>query len=135
MIPEIYAEMSIVFENDLDVSVISKLLNISPHEFQSQSNDTKVSPITNKKLEGFWTIRSDIFHEFDLKVATDNLIQKIDCKIQLIQQICKDNDGCVIFYIVAQFDKYNTPAIYFEKDFLDIVHELNATIQTDLYVE
>ena len=78
MIPEIYAEMSIVFENDFDVSVISKLLNISPHEFQSQSNDTKVSPITNKKLEGFWTIRSDIFHEFDLKVATDNLIHPVD---------------------------------------------------------
>lgn len=41
--------------------------------------------------------------------------------------------GAVVFDIIPFFDGDSKPALYFERDFLDIVNYLNATIQIDLY--
>lgn len=124
--------MHLVFDNNYDVYKISNVLELVPHDAKKK-NDARINPITQKKNPGYWTIKSDTLCDYDLKNATDNLLNKIKNKLSLIKNLCQVNDGTVVFDFVIYFGANETPAIYFERDFLEIVHYLNAEIQFDLY--
>ena len=128
-----YAEMHMVFDNDFDVNEITKMIGIEPTDCKCRC-ETRVSPLTNKQIDGYWTIRSRVVDEWDLKVVLDDLISLFADKLLEIKAICDNDGGEVIFDIVPSFCPNNTPAIYFDRDFLDVVHYLNATIQIDMYV-
>ena len=129
----IYAEMHMIFDNDFDVHSITKRLGIAPTECKTRS-ETRISPLTNKPIEGFWTLKTEEKEEWDLSVVLNELMGKISPKLPDIKEICDENGGTVVFDIVPSFDSNNKPALYFERDFLDIVNFLNATIEIDLYV-
>ena len=129
----IYAEMHLIFDNDFDVYTIKQRLGIEPTDCKLR-RETKISPLTNKQMEGFWTLKTEEKEERDLKIILDELMTKIDGKIQRIKEICDENEGRVVFDIVPFFSSDNKPALYFERDFLYVVHYLNATIQIDMYV-
>ena len=129
----IYAEMHMIFDNDFDVHSIAKQLGIPPTECKSR-NETRISPLTNKHIEGFWTLKTEEKEERDLCVVLNELMENISAKLPDIKKICDENGGKVVFDIVPFFDGNCKPALYFERDFLDIVNYLNATIQIDLYV-
>ena len=130
----IYAEMHLVFDNDFDVHTITKRLGIAPTECKSRT-ETRISPLTDKPLEGFWTLRTGEKEETYVGVVLNELTGKISAKLADIKKLCDENGGEVIFDIVPSFDKSSKPALYFERDFLDIVHCLNAAIDIDMYVE
>lgn len=130
----IYAEMHMIFDNDFDVYSITKRLGIVPAECKTRS-ETRISPLTNKHIEGFWTLKTEETEEWDLGVVLNELMGKISAKLPDIKKICDENGGTVVFDIVPFFDGNTEPILYFERDFLNIVDYLNATIQIDLYVE
>lgn len=128
----IYAEMHLIFDNDFDVYSITKQLGIAPTECKLR-NETRMSPLTNKPIEGFWTLKTEEKEERDLSVVLNELIENISDKLPDIKKICDENGGTVVFDIIPFFDDDSKPALYFERNFLDIVNYLNATIQIDLY--
>lgn len=128
----IYAEMHLIFDNDFDVHSITKQLGIAPTECKLR-DETRMSPLTNKPIEGFWTLKTEEKEERDLGVVLNELIENISAKLPDIKKICDENGGTVVFDIIPFFDDDSKPALYFERDFLDIVNYLNATIQIDLY--
>lgn len=128
----IYAEMHLIFDNDFDVHSITKQLGIAPTECKLR-DETRMSPLTNKPIEGFWTLKTEEKEEMDLGVVLNELIENISAKLPDIKKICDENGGTVVFDIIPFFDDDSKPALYFERDFLDIVNYLNATIQIDLY--
>ena len=129
----VYAEMHMIFDNDFDVYSITKRLGIAPTECKSR-NETRMSPLTDKPIEGFWTLKTEEKEERDLGVVLNELMGNIFAKLPDIKKICDENGGTVVFDIIPFFDGNSKPALYFERDFLDIVNYLNATIQIDLYV-
>lgn len=129
----IYAEMHMIFDNDFDVYSITKRLGIVPAECKTRS-ETRISPLTNKHIEGFWTLKTEETEEWDLGVVLNELMGKISAKLPDTKKICDENGGTVVFDIVPFFDGNTEPTLYFERDFLNIVDYLNATIQIDLYV-
>ena len=129
----IYAEMHMIFDNDFDVHSITKRLGIAPTECKSR-NETRMSPLTDKPIEGFWTLKTEEKEERGLGVVLNELMGNIFAKLPDIKKICDENGGTVVFDIIPFFDGNSKPALYFERDFLDIVNYLNATIQIDLYV-
>lgn len=129
----IYAEMHLIFDNDFDVHSITKQLGIVPTECKLR-DETRMSPLTNKPIEGFWTLKTEEKEERDLGVVLNELIENISAKLPNIKKICDENGGTVVFDVIPFFDDDSKPALYFERDFLDIVNYLNATIQIDLYM-
>ncbi len=129
----ICAEMHMIFDNDFDVHSITKRLGIAPAECKSR-NETRMSPLTDKPIEGFWTLKTEEKEERDLGVVLNELMGNIFAKLPDIKKICDENGGTVVFDIIPFFDGNSKPALHFERDFLDIVNYLNATIQIDLYV-
>ena len=130
----IYIEMNLFFDNDFDVYKIEKLLNIEPSDCKRR-NETRLSPFDKSKhLDGYWSLMTDTFEELDIKPAMDDLLKKMEGKLEIIKEICKKNNGEVNFEIVSIFEKDNLPAIYFEKRFLNIVNYLDAVIDIDMYL-
>ena len=129
----IYAEMHMIFDNDFDVHSITKRLGIAPTECKSR-NETRMSPLTDKPIEGFWTLKTEEKEERDLGVVLNELMGNIFAKLPDIKKICDENGGTVVFDIIPFFDGNSKPALYFERDFLDIVNYLKATNQIELYV-
>ena len=133
MKPEIYVEFTLVFDNDFDVTKITNITGMIPYECKNRA-ENRINPITNKHLEGFWTVRSSVYTEFDAEKALNDIVTKIVSQTDDIVDICHEYDGEAIFRVVSWFNTKNTPAIYFERNFLDIVQKLNATIQINLYI-
>ena len=88
----------------------------------------------NEHLEGYWSLVTYTFEELDIKPVIDDLLRKLEGKLEIIKEICKENNGEVCFEIVPIFEKDNLPAIYFEKRFLNIVNYLDAVIDIDMYL-
>ena len=132
MKPEIYVEMRLIFDNNYDVYEISNVIGIQP-TMVKRKNETRVNVLTQDNNPGFWLLKSEIFREYDVKVATDSLVNQIKHKVQLINELCNAYQGEVVFDVVASFYVNEEPAIYFEKEFIELVHCLNAEIQLDLY--
>lgn len=130
----IYAEMHMIFDNDFDVYSITERLGIAPTACKTRK-ETRISPLTNKHIEGFWTLKTEEKEGWDLRVVLNELMKNISDKLLEIKKICDENNGTVIFDVVPFFDGNSKPALYFERDFLDVVNYLNATIQIDLYVK
>ena len=128
----IYAEMHLIFDNDFDVHSITKQLGIAPTECKLR-DETRMSPLTNKPIEGFWTLKTEEKEERDLGVVLNELIENISAKLPDIKKICDEKGGTVVFDIIPFLYGDSKPALYFERDILDIVNYLNATIQIDLY--
>lgn len=132
MKPEMYVEMNLIFDNNYDVYELSNLIGIQPTNVQ-RKKDTRINPITKENNPGFWSLKTKTFCEYDVTIATDNLLNQIKEKIQLIKMLCEKNQGEVVFDVVVSFYTNEVPAIYFERDFIELVHYLNAEIQLDLY--
>ena len=130
----IYAEMHMIFDNDFDVYSIEKIIGLVPTNCKMRK-ETRISPLTNKQIEGFWTLKTEEKEERDLNIILQELISKISKKLPEIKNLCEKNNGEVIFDIVASFDDNSKPALYFEREFLNVVNYFNASIQIDLYVE
>ena len=130
----IYAEMHKIFDNDYDVYSIEKIIGLVPTNCKMRK-ETRISPLTNKQIEGFWTLKTEEKEERDLNIILQELISKISKKLPEIKNLCEKNNGEVIFDIVASFDDNSKPDLYFEREFLNVVNYLNASIQIDLYVE
>lgn len=70
----IYAEMHLIFDNDFDVHSITKQLGIVPTECKLR-DETRMSPLTNKPIEGFWTLKTEEKEERDLGVVLNELLK------------------------------------------------------------
>lgn len=132
MKPEIYMEMNLIFDNDYDVYELSDVIGIQTTNVQ-RKKDTRINSISQEHNPGFWSLKTETFYDYDIKTATNRMFNQIKDKAQLIKEICENNQGEVIFDVVISFCANEEPAIYFEKDFIELVHYLNAQIQLDLY--
>jgi len=131
---EIYIELDLIFDNDFDVNEITRKTGMNPTDCKNRS-ETRFNPLTNKNNEGYWTLQSRVHNEYDVKIVIDEFIPLFVDHLSEIKAICDTNNGEVKFSIVPSFSSNKTPAIYFERDFLDIVHYLNASIEIDMYVD
>ena len=129
----IYAQMHLIFDNDFDVFSISERVSLEPSDCRSR-RDTRISPLTHEYNPGYWTLETEEKNEQDLKAVLDDLLTKISGKVEAIKKICEENGGIVKFDVVPAFSAKRKPALYFERDFLDIVHFLNATVEIDMSV-
>lgn len=97
----IYAEMHLIFDNDFDVHSITKQLGIAPTECKLR-DETRMSPLTNKPIEGFWTLKTEEKEERDLGVVLNELIENISAKLPDIKKICVKTEG-QLFSISSHF--------------------------------
>lgn len=108
------------------------MIDVQPYECKTKSQ-TRINPLSNQSNQGFWTFRSEVIIDFDVKKALDELISKFEDKTEIIKEICSENKGNIYIDIVPTFNCNDNPAVYFDKRFLKFVNELDAEIELDIY--
>ena len=96
----IYAEMHMIFDNDFDVHSIAKQLGIAPTECKSR-NETRISPLTNKPIEGFWTLKTEEKEERDLGVVLNELMENISAKLPDVMKTAEKSFSISSHFLMA----------------------------------
>ena len=113
----IYIEMNLFFDNDFDVYKIEKLLNIEPSDCKRR-NETRPSPFDKSKhLDGYWSLMTDTFEELDIKPAMDDLLKKLEGKLEIIKEICKKITERFILRSFQFLKKITCQQFILKKDF------------------
>lgn len=133
-VPEIRIDFSLIFDNDISMEVITKEIGFFPTDCKDKKNQKK-SLFKDDTLEGYWSIETDAIRTFFLEDVTKILINTIKPHLEKIKDAVEKYSGTVDFCIVSEFSSLDTPALCFDREFLDVVNFLNATIQFDIYVK
>ncbi len=129
----IMGEFTLYFDNEYDVYQITEILGIHPTSCKRRS-ETRKNPLSGEKNEGYWTFATEYVETLDLQDVVNEMIKNIIPRIALIKDILKINEGKTSFCFVPKIENEEIPAMYFERGFLTVVEELEATIELDLYV-
>lgn len=129
----IMLELNLYFDNDTNMQEISQQIGLEPTQSVNKANRRK-SPFKDDNLEGYWQISTGYIKTYYFEEVSKALIGKITPYLNKIKYVLDTYDGSADFCIVPEFNKNKTPAICFDKDFLNVVNYLNTTIQIDMYV-
>jgi len=132
--PKISIQCNLSFDNDTDMDIITKEIGITPTSYKNKKEQRK-SPLKNDNLEGFWSIETEKIETFYLEDVTKIMVEKIQSYLIKIKDIVTKYKGTVDFLIIPDFTLPDTPALCFDREFLDVVKFLNATIQIDMYID
>ena len=98
----IYIEMNIFFDNNFDVYKIERILNIKPSDCK-RKNETRMSPFNkNEHLEGYWSLVTDTFEELDIKPVIDDLLRKLEGKLEIFLPTFLINHQLLVLYLIPQ---------------------------------
>ena len=128
----IYIEFSIVFDNDYDVEQISDLIGIKADDYMNK-NKTRINPITKESNPGYWSIKSNRFSDMDIEHPINDIMLKLENRLEDIKNISIKEDGELFFDVVIYFAENEVPIINLDKDFLKMVNYLDAEIRFDMY--
>lgn len=133
-IPCIYMELNLIFDNDTNMNQITSEIGLNPTTCRDKKDQRK-SPFKDDKLEAFWSIETGMVNSYYLEDVTIKIINIIKPYLKKIKEIVDKYNGTVSFMIVPEFHPLYTPALCFNREFLEIVEYFNATIHIDMYID
>jgi hypothetical protein len=128
---ELRMELNLIFDNYSDMSLITKKIGMNPSA-EKCKKDTRKSPFKDGNLPGYWSIETDNFETLDLSEVTKYLVEKMNPYLEKIKSALQEYDGEARFCVVAEMED-SIPALYFNRDFLEMVEYLKADIDIDMY--
>jgi len=131
--PIIFLKCNIWFDNDTSMETVTEEIGLFPSSCRDKKDQRK-SPFKDDNLEGCWCVRTNEIETFDLEDVTKVLVSIIKPYLKQIKETVIKYNGFVDFLIVPEFYPLEPPALCFDREFLDVVNYLNATIQIDMYV-
>jgi len=110
----------------LDFSVINSRMGIVATETR-----TKESFAFKEFAEDYWILSTGYEVSEDINVQLSKIMEMISKKKQTIKNICKQYDAkCEFLFVIKDYFDV-VPAVYFEKDFLEFVVEIQAEFGID----
>jgi len=131
--PLISIEISLLFDNETEMEVVTEEIGLVPTSYKNKSEQRK-SPFKDDKLEGYWSIKIENFKSYYLEDLTSLLVRNINPSLEKIKNVTLKYDAKTYFLIVSNFKPLYTPALSFDREFLEVVEYLKATIGIDMYV-
>ena len=132
--PKIYLECNLIFDNDISMNEITKEVGFVPTSFKDKKDQRK-SPFKDDKLEAFWSIATNKIETFYLEEVTKEMTKIIKPYLERIKATVMKYNGVVDFLVVPDFHSTEAPALNFNREFLEIINYLNATVQIDMYID
>lgn len=81
-----------------------------------------------------WEISTKYEESLDMNEQLNKVVNQMKKSKALLIELLKKHELACKFCIVMKINNGNTPAIYFNHDFIEFAHELHAEIQFDTYV-
>lgn len=131
--PVIYLELNLLFDNNTNMIDVTKEIGLDPISFKNKSEQMK-SPFKDDNIEGYWSIKTEKFDTYYLEEVSKSIVEIVKPFLERIKTTLQKHNGTADFLIVTEFYPLDTPALNFNREFLNVVSFLSATIQIDMYV-
>ena len=122
----------VIFGDLLNPQDFTHLIDIKPTAFWKIGDKIQSRNDLFRK-ESAWQYEIGFTESLFFQDISTLFISIFENKIKLIEKYIKLNSLEVKFYIVCEMGNYETPALFFDRLFLNIVNILNAEIDIDLY--
>lgn len=130
-----------VYGSNFQIEKFSKKIEIQPTNFWSKGDDIPIEKgldrqegFYSKRKDSAWIYSTDFIKTFEFEDVSDLFVKKFKEKTFLIKNHI-DSEGLELKVdIIIEVVDNNTPSLFFNKNFLNVVNELNVEIDTDIYL-
>jgi hypothetical protein len=123
----------IIFPDELQPSVVTEKLEMTPTQSWIKGDDIKGK--SYKKKDTCWTVSTEYEESLDINDQLSKLMIILQDKKEMLIELKKMYDMKYVFEIVIKVRNEETPAMYFERDCIKFINDIQAVIDIDLYVE
>ena len=127
----VMAEFSIIGDDFVPQNITNQL-KITPEKYWIKGDVIKGKNI--KRRETCWTISTGYEESFDISQQLYKVVNLLTKKKNMLNQLKDQYKLEYLFSVVVKIENNEKPAMYFERDFIEFVNELEAEIDIDLYI-
>lgn len=122
-----------IFSNTLSPDAITNLVGLTPDA--TWSTGELIHPrLVIKHKENGWRIDTGDKHGIDLSLYISEILERIKPVYSRIKKLVDEKRVEVELCCVLRMYSQSTPSIYITPDIIKYIHELNATIDIDMYI-
>lgn len=122
----------LIFCDSLHPKVITDKLNIA--STQSWVKGENINGKSYKRKDTCWIVSTEYEESLDINIQLSKLVAMIQNKKEALIDLGKVYDVKYVFEFVIKVRNNQTPAMYFEREFLDFVNDIHAVLDIDMYV-
>lgn len=130
-----------VFGDNFQIEKFSKKFEIQPTNFWNKGDDIPIEKglgrqegFSSKRKDSAWIYSTGFIKTFEFEDVSNLFVKNFKEKTFLIKNYI-DNEGLELKVdIIIEVVDNNTPSLFFNKNFLNVVNELNVEIDTDIYL-
>ncbi len=131
-----------IFGDNINLDIITKKLDINPTRSWCKGDKNDFFPKEVHELGyeyalykfGLWSVYTDYEETRDINTVIQKIYSLFENKInELIEIQHEYNAECTILIVIKVRNEL-TPAMHFEKWFIDFLHDIHAEVDIDLYV-
>jgi len=130
-----------VYGDLLNPIEFSKIAGVQPtaywfkNDVIRQINSPSIEDITYlKRKETCWEYSYGYIHTLFFDDISDLFVKQFAPNINTISDYVNKNNLQTKIYVVVEIEDNETPALYFENNFLNLILKMNGEIDMDLYV-
>lgn len=124
-------EFTILGDN-LNPQEVTEILNIQPQKQWVKGDG--IPRKEYKRKDSCWVISTGYEESLDINVQISKVVKLIEQKIIHLRRLKEVYNLEFIFSIVVNIENNQKPAMYFNRELLEFVNQINAEIDIDLYI-
>lgn len=121
-----------IYSDEFDLNEVTHLMELTPTRVREKGIIPEGRKIPS--VETSWTLSTEYEHSYDINVQLNKIINLLKGKEKALKTIKDKFDVNFNFEIVIKIENKETPGIFFEKDTLNFINNIGATIDIDTYV-
>ena len=128
----IMLEIVLRFKGEVDVYALTDIIGLSPTQLKNMS-EIKRNSYCEEKTPAFWCFDTGYIQNTQFDEIADAFINHIQPHLVAIKNVLSEQGRSAHFCIVPEIIRKDKPSIYINKNFLDVIHYLDATVDIDMY--
>lgn len=122
-----------VFGGLLDPKLFNNIIGVDSTGYWYEGDEIPGNKLNLKRKETAWHYAIDFIETFDIEEIIKKFIEVFSDKIYLISDYLNKYKAEAKVYFVIEIWNEESPSVYFDKKFLNLINEIKAEIDIDLY--
>lgn len=116
----------------LDSNGVTEKLKIKPSKSWKKGEDIEGRKI--KRIDSCWIINTNYEETYDINEQLFKIVRLLEDKKNILKELKNVYELEYFFEIVINVENNETPAIYFNKEFIEFANDIKSEFEIDMYI-
>lgn len=116
----------------LDSNGVTKKLKIKPSKSWKKGEDIEGRKI--KRIDSCWIINTNYEETYDINEQLFKIVRLLKDKKNILKELKNVYELEYFFEIVINVENNETPAIHFNKEFIEFANDIKSEFEIDMYI-